>query len=558
QRAVELGRDGPAHARAQGWLAEAMLRRSTGRRRQAYLALSAGLQVLAQHRASVGSSELRARVGLNRETLAGLGLTMALEDADPATVHLWAEHARATAGLARPGRPPDDDRLADLLDRLRTTTARLETPDIVAAQGVSCAGSNAGPAVDVRAETERQAGLERDIREHVRRTLGDRAPVRPPIGMRALQAELSAAGSAHPAVAAESRAPALVEYVDHEGRLYAVTARAGVARLHDLGPVDVVVSALRYTSFGLARLARRGPDRRSHDAALAVIRRSGAQLEERLLAPLHDAIGDGDLVIVAPALLHALPWAVVPACRGRAVCVNSSASLWAMVARRRPRPGGVLVVAGPGLPEAQAEAREIDALYADAVGGPRGAVDPTGPARDDRRLLLPPDSTAAAVADALPGARVAHFAAHGDLRGNPSFSAVWLADGPFMVHDIERLPRTPQHVVLAACDTARSHVLAGREVLGLTTALLGLDTVSIVAPTVTIPDAQTRPLMLGYHRRLLAGLAPAAALSAAQAEVFAGSDDPAAVAAAAAFVCLGAGHTPVFGPQGPDGPHKEG
>ena len=25
-----------------------------------------------------------------------------------------------------------------------------------------------------------------------------------------------------------------VEYVDHEGRLYAVTARAGVARLHDL------------------------------------------------------------------------------------------------------------------------------------------------------------------------------------------------------------------------------------------------------------------------------------------------------------------------------------
>lgn len=528
ERAAELARGGPAHARAQGWLAEAMVREADGRRRQAYLALSAGVQVLAQHRASVGSSEVRARIGLNRQALAAMGLTMALQDGDAPTVHVWAEHTRATAGLERPGRPPDDDRLADLLDQLRASHARREAADIGGgpdgspspSEQVSGVGDQAA-ADDIRAETRRQIRLEQQVRQHLRRTHGEVSPSYPPLGLRALAAALGEL--------------ALVEYIEHDGRLHALTLVDGVSRLTPLGLVADVTASWKLLTFALERLARLGAPGKTRVAALALLRRSGAQVRRHLLDPLDAAVVGRDLVIVAPPTLHALPWALVPGCRGRAVSVSSSATLWALAADRRPQSHRVVLTAGPGLPDAVAEAQQIASLY---PGSPR-------------RLLLPPASTASEVADALPGARLAHFAAHGDLRaGNPSFSALWLADGPYMVHDIERLSRTPHHVVLAACDTARSLVIAGREVLGLTTALLGQDTCAIVAPTVTIPDAQTRPVMVAYHRRLSAGEPPARALAGAQVEVFESSDDPHAVAAAAAFVCLGAGHSPVFGVAG--------
>jgi hypothetical protein len=56
---------------------------------------------------------------------------------------------------------------------------------------------------------------------------------------------------------------------------------------------------------------------------------------------------------------------------------------------------------------------------------------------------------------------------------------------------------------------------------------------------VPVPAAETAPLMVAFHRRLAAGESPAAALAAAQQSV--DPDDVGAVAAAAGFVCIGAG-----------------
>lgn len=137
-------------------------------------------------------------------------------------------------------------------------------------------------------------------------------------------------------------------------------------------------------------------------------------------------------------------------------------------------------------------------------------------------------------------ATTCHIAAHGTVRpDNPLFSSLLLDDGPFTVFDLEQLGSTPRHVVLAACESGVSKVTPGQEILGLTAALLSRQTATVVAPIVAIDDAETTSMMLGYHRRLLAGRGPAEALAAVQAEHSRG--DPRSRATAAAFICLGVG-----------------
>jgi CHAT domain-containing protein len=57
-----------------------------------------------------------------------------------------------------------------------------------------------------------------------------------------------------------------------------------------------------------------------------------------------------------------------------------------------------------------------------------------------------------------------------------------------------------------------------------------MGTRTIVASVVPLPDAAARRLMLAFHRELLAGTAPAAALARVQTG-----------AKTAGFICLGAG-----------------
>jgi CHAT domain-containing protein len=141
---------------------------------------------------------------------------------------------------------------------------------------------------------------------------------------------------------------------------------------------------------------------------------------------------------------------------------------------------------------------------------------------------------------ALDGAAVAHVAAHGSLRGdNPLFSALAMSDGPLTAYDLERLSRAPEVMLLPACQSGGGHVLAGDEVMGLTSALFALGTRTAVATVIPVPDEATRPLMLALHDGLRRGLPVAQALAQAQAGV--DRSDPAALATAGGFVCYGAG-----------------
>jgi CHAT domain-containing protein len=129
---------------------------------------------------------------------------------------------------------------------------------------------------------------------------------------------------------------------------------------------------------------------------------------------------------------------------------------------------------------------------------------------------------------------VAHLAAHATFRAdNGMWSSVHLADGPLTVYELETLVRPPDVVVLSACQSGLSTVRPGDEVLGLAAALLGLGTRAVVASVVPVADADTAPLMIALHHRLLAGDEPAVALAGAQAAI--------GGAVAASFGCFGAG-----------------
>lgn len=154
--------------------------------------------------------------------------------------------------------------------------------------------------------------------------------------------------------------------------------------------------------------------------------------------------------------------------------------------------------------------------------------------------LVQDAANVAAVLASLSTAGLVHLAAHGRLcADNPLFSDLLLADGPMVVYDVEQLDRVPHTVVLAACDSGRSVVRIGDELLGLSATFIARGAAQLVASVVPLPDAETASLMVAFHRRLADGQPAAIALADAQQELR--NEEPATLAAAAGFVCIGAG-----------------
>lgn len=76
---------------------------------------------------------------------------------------------------------------------------------------------------------------------------------------------------------------------------------------------------------------------------------------------------------------------------------------------------------------------------------------------------------------------------------NPLFSSLRFADGPFTVYDLERLGQVPHLVVLAACDSGRSAVRPGDELLGHGVAFLTHGTSNSSRPSHKYPTPKPLP-----------------------------------------------------------------
>ncbi|MFV2088686.1 CHAT domain-containing protein [Micromonospora sp. LOL_021] len=508
--AADARRRGTAPRRAQGWYALALRHRLAGDESGAARALRHGLAVLDGHRASLGATELRANSGTYGKELAAEGLDIAIQRGAPAQVFTWAERWRANALRMRRVSPPPDPDLATALTELRMVSAALEDALLAGNPVQTLRGS--------------QARLEQRIRELARGVNGGGELLAPP-GVADLAGALGAA--------------VLLELVAHGERLLAVLVRDGRPTLHDLGSLTDTVRVARLHRFGLRRLVTTGD---SADAQAGVRHTAGA-LDRQLFDPVRDLIADRPLVIVPIGELHAVPWSGLPTCAGRAVTVAPSATAWLRATGRRTggadpqraggpaagvqRAGGpAVLVAGPRLPAAETEVRQL------------GAVLPGS------RVLTRAAATADAVTGALNGAGLAHIAAHGRFRAdNPLFSTLELADGPLTAYELERIISPPGCVVLSACDSGLAGIRPGDEVMGFTAVLLALGARCLIATVLPVPGELTTALMLELHREMLAGHAPAVALARAQ-RAFAADPDGAVGArhaTAAAFVCFGAG-----------------
>jgi tetratricopeptide (TPR) repeat protein len=482
-------RSGPAELRARAWHAEALMRRSLGRRAGAAAAVRAGLRILDQFQAGLGATDMRTHAAMHAGELARLGLELAVESGRATAILGAAERGRAGALRFRSGRPPDDARLVAALAALREVIAEL--------------GSGRGEPAALLA---RRASIENEIRDRARHATGPgRLPGQPDA------AQLTdALGDA-----------VLVEYLDLDGELVAVIVSGGQVRFQRLGRTSDAEREIHAFRAALQWLTQAGE---SSAAALhGLADRAAHELDDLLL---RDLLPDAraPLVVVPTGALHALPWSGLPSCTTRAISVSPSAALWHRAATTPSAEGRTVLAYGPALRHAEVEVAAVARVHPAArrLGGEHASV--------------------AAVLAALDGAAVAHLATHGRFRSdNPMFSELQLADGPLTIYDLETLPAAPRLIVLAACDSARAHVASGDELIGLSAALLGLGTTALIATVVPVPDDASRVLMTQFHRHLAEGCNPASALANARQGTLEADPSAQARVAAAAYVCLGAG-----------------
>jgi len=486
ERAQGARKRGAGRQRARAWHVEALLRLAHGDRPGAKRAAATGLREVDAYRASLGATELRIRGGASvAAELATLRLRMALQEGRPAEALTWAERARANA-LRMPPTKPAAAEVAAPLAELRRVAAEL----------------SAVPTDQRRAARllRRQRVLEEQIRRATWRTRGS-GLVEPTVPLADL------------ATALDDRA--LVEILNVDGDLHALLVIDGRVRHRALGPLAAIADEVHALRFALRRLVLGQGNRRSAQGALA---HAVHRLNETLLVPLSDAIGERGLVLAPTGVLHALPWPLLPSCAGRALTVTPAATLWHRAATAPSVDGPTVLVAGPQPPQAPAEVATLAALMPGVI------------------VLSGSRSRTRSVLEALNGARIGHVATHGEFRAdNPLFSHLLMADGPLTVHDLSTMEQAPELLVLSACDTGLSAVHPGDELMGLSAALLGLGTRTIIATIGPVDDEVTGTFMIDVYRRLGAGAAPAVALAEAQA---AATDE--ARTTTHSFVCLGA------------------
>jgi tetratricopeptide (TPR) repeat protein len=487
ERGGDPGRIDALDTRLLWRLTRAEVAAAAGRPAEASRHLVAGMASLHRHRALLGCLDLRTGSSAHGQDLARAGLRAALTSGSIAAVYRWSERARAQASLLPPVRPPDDPVAAAALEELRQTRYALREAEL--------AGRPAGA---LRTQVEQ---LQRTVREQSWSMAG------PGQVTCVSPAPLSQVRSA-------LRGAALVAYLRDGAALSALVVTGRSAAVVPLGAYRDAEEAVLRLRADLDTRAGRAMPARLAAAVAAATRQDAARLAAVVLDPVLPLIGDRDLMVVPTGLLMTTPWALLPGCAGRPVTVTPSATAWLAARRRREhRPGGTVLVAGPGIQRGEQEVRAIAELHPDAAVLTGGRAGP------------------AATIAALNGAGVAHLAAHGRHQAeNALFSTLELAGGPVLGYDLQRLDRPPAMIVLSCCELGLSDVRPGDESFGMASALLAAGTATVVASVGRVADDAAMAVMVRFHRAVAAGSAPAAALASAM-----------RADTAAGFVCLGAG-----------------
>jgi tetratricopeptide (TPR) repeat protein len=124
--------------------------------------------------------------------------------------------------------------------------------------------------------------------------------------------------------------------------------------------------------------------------------------------------------------------------------------------------------------------------------------------------------------------QILHLAAHGDFRpDNPLFSGLALADGWLTTLDIFNLHLSSALVTLSACQSGRSVVGGGDELLGLMRSFLAAGASALVSTLWAVEDRSTAQLMSAFYNYLSQGQRKGAALRQAQLDLMHDSQESA-------------------------------
>lgn len=231
-------------------------------------------------------------------------------------------------------------------------------------------------------------------------------------------------------------------------------------------------------------------------------------LHRELLAPLAGLLaGSTRLAIIPHGLLHHLPFAALY--DGQTYLVDQfelivapSATVLSLVGQRssQARPRAVVFgVDDPLIPFALTEAAAV------------------GQHLPDARVLLGAQATLASLQAETAGCHLLHLACHGLFRrDNPLFSALKLHDGWLTAGDVMQLRLAGAFVTLSACESGRSQVVGGDELLGLPYAFLGAGALGLLVSLWLVEDETTAGLMTRFYQQVAQGASYPAALRHAQ------------------------------------------
>lgn len=315
----------------------------------------------------------------------------------------------------------------------------------------------------------------------------------------------------------------------------------------------------------------------------ADISAAAGELARMVLEPVAGELGNKRVVVVADGALQYIPFAVLPApavADGRPLIVDHevvslpSASALAIqraeLAGRQPAPKLLAVIADPVFDRSDARVK-ASARKADDTGGAqllaandaRSIEHLAEPAKDGKGLattrlviprlpftrqeatrlvaLAPPNSSLGAVdfrasreavlSGDLGQYRYVHFATHGLLDSErPGLSSLVLSmvdadgnprDGFLRANDIYNLKLPADLVVLSACQTGLGKDVKGEGLIGLTRGFMYAGAARVVVSLWNVNDRATADLMAKFYERMLKrGERPAAALRAAQVEMW--------------------------------------
>jgi CHAT domain-containing protein len=236
-----------------------------------------------------------------------------------------------------------------------------------------------------------------------------------------------------------------------------------------------------------------------------------ARVEISLAEQLTPDMAECKLAIIPHGLLHQVPFQALHngesyLLERYSISYAPSATAWALCQKRSARHQGnalVLGVADASLPAVEAEVKAVARQLQEA----EYAVD----LRLNERATLTTLPTSVSICHIL------HIACHGLFRAdNPMFSALKLHDGWFTATDAMQLDLTGALVTLSACESGRSRVVIGDEIVGLIRAFLGAGAATLVVSQWLVQDEAAALLMATWYEQLKASSDKAAALRAAQ------------------------------------------